>query len=265
MSVKDITLGRYVYGTSLLHRLDPRTKLISLLAVMTALFAGNGWIALCFTGIFCISACAMSGLKPFYFIRSILPFKWLILMTVLLNVVFIGGHILIEAPFPYGGITSEGLSSGLLYGARIVLLVSMASLLTLTTEPIVLVDGVEKLLKPFSKIGLKHHEIALAMVITIRFIPILLDEADKIRKSHIARGLRPDKDLRHKIRSASILLLPLFTSAVRRAENLAVAMDCRLYRSDINRTRYIETKISLKDWTALTISFIFVLSIVVIT
>jgi len=141
----------------------------------------------------------------------------------------------------------------------------MASLLTLTTEPIVLVDGVEKLLKPFSKIGLKHHEIAIAMVITIRFIPILLDEAHKIRKSHIARGLRPDKDLRHKIRSASILLLPLFASAVRRAENLAVAMDCRLYRSDMKRTRYIETKISLKDWTALSISFIFALSIVVVT
>ena len=109
MSIKDITLGRYIYGTSLLHRLDPRTKLLSLLVIMTGVFTESGWTALCAAGIYTCAVCVLSGLKPAYLIRSLMPFKWLIIMTVLLNVFFIGGHILVEAPLPYGGITREGL------------------------------------------------------------------------------------------------------------------------------------------------------------
>ena len=191
-----------------------------------------------------------------------MPFKWLIILTVILNVLFVGGHILIEAPLPYGGITLEGLNIGLLYGARISILVITASLLTLTTEPVVLVDGVEKLLQPFSRVGLKPHEIALAMVITIRFIPVLLDEAVKIRKSHAARVLRP-VGIRDNLKSVSLLLLPLFTSAVHRAEDLATAMESRLYRSEAQRTRYNEIRMTRKDWVVITVSLLFVLCMVV--
>jgi energy-coupling factor transport system permease protein len=262
MSLKDITLGRYIYGDSLLHQLDPRTKLASILLIMGGLFVKNSWYPLGIAGIYTGIAAVLSTLPFSYLIRSLMPFKWLIILTVVLNVLFVGGHILVEAPLPYGGITFEGLNFGVLYGARIALLVITASLLTLTTEPVVLVDGVEKLLRPFALVGLKPHEIALAMVITIRFIPVLLDEAIKIRKSHAARGLRP-VGIRDNMRSISILLLPLFTSAVHRAEDLATAMESRLYRSEARRTHYKEICLAGKDWFTLSVSLIFAIGMVV--
>jgi len=258
MSLKDITIGRYIHGASIVHRLDPRTKLFSLLAVTAVLFSRDGWTTVGIAGAYALMACLLSGLRPLYIARSLLPFKWLILVTVLLNVLFVGGHILVEAPLPYGGITREGLETGGLYGGRIALLVLLASLLTLTTEPIVLVDGIEKLLKPLSGIGIKPHDVSLSMVVTIRFIPILLDEAEKIRKSHVARGLRPDRNVAAKLKSLSILFLPLFHSTLRRAENLAVAMDCRLYQSGLPRTRYIESTLTGIDWAVMTATVLLV-------
>lgn len=249
MSLRDITIGRYIHGASLLHRLDPRTKLAATFIIMGALFAGGMKPVLIASG-FAVAAAALSGLPVSFVLRSIIPFRWLILITVALNVVFTGGHIILDAPLPYGGFTAEGLETGILYGARIALLVFTASLLTLTTEPVVLVDGVEKLLAPFSRFGLHPHDIALSMVITIRFIPVLLDETVKIRKSHAARGLRP-AGLRANLKSISLLFVPLFISSVRRAEELAVAMESRLYRSGARRTRYREIRMTAKDWITL--------------
>ena len=144
--------------------------------------------------------------------------------------------------------------SGALYGSRIALLVLLASLLTLTTEPIILVDGVEKLMTPLSKIGVRPHEVSMAMVITIRFIPILIDEAEKIRKSHVARGLDPKSGFIVKLKSISMLFLPLFHSALRRAETLATAMECRIFNGEAARTRYSETVMRTKDWMILAFS-----------
>ncbi|MHB9027220.1 MAG: energy-coupling factor transporter transmembrane component T family protein [Candidatus Latescibacterota bacterium] len=261
MSIRDITLGRYVHGASFLHLLDPRTKLLASLLIMGALFAGEGARPVALALGFTMLAGVLSGLPFSYLLRSMLPFKWLIIVTVLLNILFTGGHILVEAPLPYGGITAEGLEFGFLYGARIALLVLLASLLTLTTEPVVLVDGVEKLLRPFARFGLRPHDIALAMVITIRFIPVLLDEAVKIRKSHAARGLRP-LGIRANLKSVSILFVPLFISAVRRAEELAVAMESRLYRSGGHRTRYREIRMTARDGWTLLVTLLFSLSMV---
>lgn len=263
MSLKDITLGRYVYGESLLHNLDPRTKLLCLLFVTIGLFAGNGWYSIGLAGFYAITACLLSELHLSYIFRSLIPFRWLIIMTFLLNVIFVGGHTLIEAPLPYGGIAREGLNSGLIYSARIAILIITASLLTLTTQPVVLVAGVEKLLGPFSKIGLKPHEIAISMVITIRFIPVFLDEAIKIHKSHKARGLDPESGLRAKLTSVSILILPLFASALRRAEELAVAMECRLYRSSAARTRYNDMDMTVQDWITLLATFLFAILMII--
>jgi len=251
MSLKDIALGRYVHGDSLLHGLDPRTKLLSLLFLSSLLFTGNDWRILGTVAAAAGAACMSSGLKAGFILRSLSPFKWLIIMAVILNMVFVGGHILVEAPLPYGGISREGVELGLLYGGRIALVVLMASLLTLTTEPITLVDGIEKLMGPLSRFGLKPHNISLSMVLTIRFIPILIDEAEKIRKSHIARGLRPDMGLRERIKSVSMLFLPLFHSSLRRVETLAAAMDCRMYQNDLPRTRYKEITMNRKDWCIL--------------
>ena len=254
MSLKDITLGRFVYGKSLLHRLDPRTKLLLLFVVMIGLFAGNGWAALGLATCCALIGCLLSGLPLLYLLRSLVPFKWLIAMTFLLNVLFVGGHILVEAPLPYGGITSEGIELGLLYSLRIALLILLASLLTLTTQPVTLVAGVEKLLKPFAGIGgFNPHETAIAMVITIRFIPVLLGEAVKIQKSHRALGLRTDTGIGVKLRSISLMLTPLFVSAIKRAEDLAVAMDSRLYRGAAQRTRYHDTRMMNLDWSVLAV------------
>jgi energy-coupling factor transport system permease protein len=200
MSIKDITLGTYVFGESFLHQLDPRIKLGCLLVFVAGIGIGRSWRAFVLAGAFLCFACIRSGIGPGYLSRSLIPFRWLILVTFLLNVLFTGGHILIDGPLPYGGITAEGLSSGAVYSLRLLYLVAAASLLTLTTQPVVLVAGVEKLLEPFSRFGVKSHDIALAMVITIRFIPVLIDEAVKIRKSHIARGFRPEKNIVSRIR-----------------------------------------------------------------
>ena len=264
MSIKDITLGRYVHGTSLIHHLDPRTKLMCIMIVMAGLFSGSGWNPLIISGVYTIAACLLSGLSLSYLARSVLPFKWLIIVTFFLKMLFEGGRILIEAPLPYGGITQEGLELGFLFGARIALLVLSASLLTLTTEPVVLVYGIEKLLAPLSRIGIKPHEIATAMVITIRFIPVLLDEAVKIRKSHVARGFNPGKGLGNRLRSVTMMLMPLLTSSIRRAEHLAIAMDCRLFRSEGHRTRYKEISMMRNDWAVLfvTVFYFFVLIMV---
>ncbi len=273
MSIKDITLGRYVHGTSIIHQLDPRTKLMCIMIVMAGLFSGNGWIPLIVSGVYTIAACLLSGLSLSYLARSVLPFKWLIIVTILLNMLFVGGHIselniylpaLIKALLPYGGITQEGIELGLLYGGRIALLVLSASLLTLTTEPVVLVSGIEKLLAPLSRIGIKPHEIATAMVITIRFIPVLLDEAVKIRKSHVARGFKPGKGLGNRLRSVTMMLMPLLTSSIRRAEHLAIAMDCRLFHNEGLRTRYKEIRMALKDWAALFVTMLYFFVLVMV-
>ena len=251
MAFRDITLGTYVYGESFLHRLDPRTKLGALVLFTTGMMAGDGWAALAAAGLFVLLACAVSGIRTRYLVRSLMPFKWLIAATFLLNVLFTGGRILVEGPLPYGGVTVEGVAAGAVLSFRLLFLVTAASLLTLTTQPVVLVAGVERLLGPFRRFGLRPHNIALAMVITIRFIPVLIDEAVKIRKSHIARGFRPDRNLAARMRGVSLLLIPLFTSTVRRAEELAVAMECRLFRSTAVRTRFFELKMAGRDWSVL--------------
>lgn len=262
MSIRDITLGRYLYGESILHRLDPRAKLVSSLAVMTGIFAGGGFYALAVAAAFTLLCVAISGIPAGTFARSILPFKWLIILTVALNVLFTGGIILFEAPLPYGGVTREGLSLGILYGTRIAVLVAAASLLTLTTEPVALVDGIEKMLRPLARFGLRPHDIATAMIITIRFVPVLMDEAVKIRKSCAARGFRPLR-LRGGLRFVSLLLVPLLTGAIRRAEDLALAMDCRLYRVGAERTRYRELRMEKKDWAAILMTALVVASMFV--
>jgi energy-coupling factor transport system permease protein len=253
LSFKDITLGRYLHGDSIIHNLDPRTKLIGMFAMMSAIFIGKGVISLSAAVIFTITAIMLSELSILYILKTLLPFKWLLIITFMLNILFVGGQILIDAPLPYGGITVEGLATGTSYTLKLTLLIVLASVMTLTTQPISLVAALETFFKPFKRFGVRPGEIATAMVITLRFIPVFIDEAVKIRKSHIARGLNPKSGLREKIKSAYIMLLPLFVSAVRRAEELAVSMECRLYTGDSGRTRYHEIIMKKADYFALII------------
>lgn len=256
MSFKDITLGRYLHGDSVMHSFDPRTKLIGMFAVMSAIFIGKGILSLSAALLFTIVLIMLSKLSIAYILKTLMPFKWLLIITFMLNILFVGGRILIDAPLPYGGITEEGLITGISYTVKLTLLIVLASLMTLTTQPISLVAALETFFKPLKRFGVRPGEIAMAMVITLRFIPVFIDEAVKIRKSHIARGLNPKSGLREKIKSAYIMLLPLFVSAVRRAEELAVSMECRLYTGDSGRTRYHEIRMKKADSFALILVFI---------
>ncbi len=250
MNLRDITLGRYIHGASFMHRLDPRTKLLSLLLISTTLFSTDSWTTVGIAAAVTVTAMFSSALSAGAYFRGLLPFKWLIIMTFALNVLFRGGDIIFTAPLPYGGVSREGLELGLLLSSKIAMLVLLASVMTLTTEPIILVDGIEKLISPLARLGLHVHEVATAMVITIRFIPILIDEAEKIQKSYAARGFRADT-IAARMRGISMMFLPLFYSAMRRAETLAVAMDCRMYHCAEKRTRLVNIAMTSRDWLTL--------------
>ena len=262
MSMKDIALGRYIHGDSLIHRLDPRAKLLSLFAVMAAVVASSDKATVAAGACFTIFACLLTGLGTRLMLRSLTPFFWLIVITVVLNLLFTGGHIVVPGPLPYGGITSEGIAVAILNGGRIVVVVVLAAILTLTTEPVTLVDGIELLLAPLKAVGVRPGEIALSMVITIRFIPLLIDEAEKIRKSHRARGLRPGGSIARRLHTLPLLFLPLFHAAFRRADALAAAMECRLYRPDAERTSLVEMRFAALDYLALGICCIAAIVIV---
>ena len=255
MSIRDITLGQFVHADSPVHHLDPRSKLLCMIILTVTLFSG-GWKILAGQALFAGLAISVARIKPGYLIRGLRPFIWLVVFTVLMNVLFVGGHIIIEAPLPYGGITKEGITAGMVYGGRIIVLITLASLLTLTTEPVTLVSGIEKALRPFNRFGINARDIALSMVITIRFIPVLMEEAIRIRKSFMARGFNPSRSLTARLKSVSMMLMPLFTSVVRRADELALAMDCRLYRSGAEHSCYRDISLEARDAAAVTVTLI---------
>ena len=264
MTFNTIPIGNYIHGTSILHRFDPRIKLISLTIIVIGIVIGHGWLPLVIGGCYTLSAIFLSGIDIRFLFRSLKPFVWLLLITFFLNALFARGHIIIEAPLPSGGITSEGIEIGLLYSIRIGLLILVASLMTLTTEPIMLIDSIEYLMRPLKKIKMNPHDIALAMVITLRFIPLLLEEATKIVKSHRARGFNPSRNITKNVKYLPLLFLPLFVSAVDRAHKLAISMDARLFQVGYPRTRYTNLMMTSSDWLALVASVIVTLSMIVI-
>jgi energy-coupling factor transport system permease protein len=264
MSFNNIPIGNYIYGTSVIHRLDPRIKLITLTVFVMSIFISNGLIPLAIGGWYIFTAIFLSGIDGRLLLRSLKPFIWLILITFILNAIFVQGHIIIRAPLPSGGITAEGIETGLLYSVRIGLFIAASSLVTYTTEPIMLVDSIEYLMRPLEKVKINPHDIALAMVITLRFIPILLEEATKIVKSHRARGFRPSKKMIKNVKYFPIFFLPLFVSAVDRAQKLAIAMDSRLFQSGKPRTKYITLMMTSHDWLAFAMSVVITLCMVMV-
>jgi len=185
--------------------------------------------------------------------RNLKPFYLLFLLTVGLHSFFTPGMLLLKFPVLHIQVTREGLYHGFFYSFRIGLLILIASLLTLTTSPMSLTDAIENFLKPFRKIGIPAHEIALMISISLRFIPTLIEEADRIRKAQISRGSRFDGSLFRRIQSVIPIIIPLFISTFRRANDLAVAMDARCYRGGVGRTQYFVLKYRPQDYIALSI------------
>lgn len=255
-----LTLGRYAPRDSIIHRLDPRTKMLSLFCLMGLAFFIVGLDMLLAFGLLLCALYPVARISLKLLFGNIRSFFWLLFLTFVLHGFFTEGRVLFSVPLPLYGFdcTLEGLRNGLFYGLRIILLISMANLLTLTTTPMSLTDGLEKLLNPFRKLGLPAHEIAMMMSISMRFIPILLEESERIQKAQMSRGADFDGPLLVKIKSIIPILVPLFVSAFRKANDLALAMDARCYRGGINRSSYQILSFESADYVCfLTVGFLF--------
>ena len=248
--LKDITLGQYFPGNTIVHRLDPRTKLVCVLLYFIALFTANGvWSVLLVFSTLMFSV-AVSRIKPRALLKGMKPLRMILILTFLLNLFFTQGDTVL-LQFWVIRITKEALLQAIFFSLRLVFLVTGTSILTLTTSPVSLSDGLEILLSPLKKIHFPAHELAMMMTIALRFIPTLLEETDKIMKAQTARGADFESgNLLTRAKAMVPLLVPLFVSAFRRAGDLAMAMESRCYHGGEGRTRLRVLKMTRNDlWT----------------
>jgi energy-coupling factor transport system permease protein len=234
MSLK-LTMGQYIPGESLLHRLDPRIKVACVLVVAVAVLFASGWAGFVPAALLTAAAIALSGFSPRFIIGG-LRSLWLILtVTFLLQLLLTPGELLLAlGPLK---ISWEGLEAGSQLFLRLALLIFLASLLTQTTSPVSLTAGLESVLSPLTRLGVPAHELAMMMTIALGFIPTLLQEADILVKAQRSRGAGLEGGPAGWLRNMLPLLVPLFAGALRRAEDLATAMEARCYRGGANRTR----------------------------
>ena len=260
--LRDITLGQYYPGKSWVHRLDPRIKIIATLLFIIELFIVDNFIGFVIAGGVLAVVIAVSKVPVGYIMRGLKPIILILVFTFALNMFMVDGTILWQWKFLK--ITEEGLRLAVFMAIRLILLLMGSSLLTLCTRPLALTDGIERLLSPFSRIGLPAHDIAMMMTIALRFIPTLLEEADKIIKAQQARGADFESgNLMHRVKSLIPVLVPLFVSALRIAMDLAMAMEARCYRGGENRTRMHEMKCKKRDSAAAAMMVIFAAVIVI--
>ena len=245
--LKDITLGQYYPMNSFVHRIDPRIKILTTILYIVMIFCIQNPI-----GFFCLFVCNLalvffSKLRILSILNAIKPVLFLVVFTAVINIFLTNGNDYLFK-WKYISITYTGVKAAILMAIRIVLLVSFTSILTFTTSPIRLTDGIEALLKPFSKLGLPSHELAMMMTIALRFIPTLLEETDKIILAQKSRGADFESgNLIKRSKSLIPILVPLFINSFRRADELATAMECRCYRGGENRTKLQELHIKRTD------------------
>ncbi len=248
MALKDITLGQYFPGNSPIHRLDPRTKLIGVVCYIVALFLSKWWITYAIMFLVLILAIKISTIAPKAIIKGMRPVVIILIFTGVLNMLYYPGeHTFVS--FWVFTISLEGIIHAFLMIVRIMLLISCTFLLTYTTSPLSLTDGLESLLRPLKKIKVPVHELSMMMSIALRFIPTLIEETDKIMSAQRARGADFDTgNLFQKAKSLIPLLVPLFISAFRRADELATAMESRCYHGGEGRTRMKQLRFHSSDW-----------------
>ena len=249
--MEKMIFGRYIPGDSVVHRLDPRSKLLFVFAFIVIVFLANNAVTYGLLLAFTLGVILLSRIKMYFLINGLKPVIFLMIFTFLLHVLFTReGDVLLDLGLLK--IHEEGLKQGIFISIRFLVLVFMTTVLTLTTSPISITDGVETLLNPFKKVKLPVHELALMMSISLRFIPTLMDETDKIMKAQMARGSDLSAGpMKERLKAVVPLLVPLFVSAFKRAEDLATAMEVRGYRGGEGRTRYRQLKWDLGDTLAL--------------
>lgn len=259
--IRDITLGQYYPGKSLIHRLDARTKIIATLLYIIELFIVNNFWGFLIAGAALFAVIALSKVPVKFIFRGLTAVFLIIAFTVILNMFMVDGRVLWQWKFLK--ITYEGISRAAFMAVRLVLLIIGTSMMTLTTKPIELTDGIEKLLSPLSKIGFPSHEVALMMTIALRFIPTLMEETDKIIKAQQARGADFESgNLLQRAKSLIPILIPLFVSSFRIAQDLALAMESRCYHGGKGRTRMNEIRFHRGDAVSAVLMVIFLAVII---
>ena len=251
--LSDITLGRYVQGRSRVHRLDPRTKIVCAVILMVSLLGSHSAISLCCTMGLIVAFTRLAGLPT----GNLKPVAPLLLLTVCLHAWVTPGQIIAVVPWGLGELTRQGLMEGIYLATRFAAFVLGTALLTLTTSPLELADGLESILGPLRRFRFPVHEFAMTITIALRFVPILIDEADRLKKAQAARGADFGGGPIKRVRSLLPLLMPLFVSAFTRADRLALAMEARCYRSNSERTRYRILAFTTADIVAVTLVIIF--------
>lgn len=233
-----LLLGRYLQGDSFIHRLDPRTKFLATFLFIIIVFLANNWLTYFILAVFTMIALLASKIPMSFFWNGVKPLLWVILFTVVLQMVFTtGGDVYVEWAFIK--ITSYGVINAIFIFLRFMFIIFISTLMTLTTPPLQIADAMESIMKPLGKIGVPVHEIALMLSIALRFVPTLMDEAQKIMNAQRARGVDfGEGNLFEQMKAIIPILIPLFVSSFNRAEDLATAMEARGYQGGTGRSKY---------------------------
>ena len=262
--LRDITIGQYFPGDSIIHKLDPRFKIVITFLYIIMLFSGGNYICLAVGAVFTFGVILLSRIPLKMFFKSVKPLLIFLIITALLNLFLMTtGDVLWEWKFLK--ITDKGLETSIFMIVRIVLLVMGSSVLTYTTSPITLTDAIERLLSPLRKIKFPVHELAMMMSIALRFIPTLIEETDKIMSAQKARGAEIDTgSFTTRAKNLISILVPLFISAFRRADELATALECRCYHGGEGRTRLRQLQSAPRDYIALAVTVFFLVLVIVL-
>lgn len=259
--IKDITIGQYFPGNSVIHRLDARVKLVLTLALIIAIFICKNVVSLGTVVLATVLLIAVSRISLKTVFKSVKPLAIIIIITSLLNLFYGQGEPLVE--LGRFKITQSGIETAVFMTVRIISLVIISSMLTYTTSPTELTDGLERLLKPMKLVKLDPHSLSMTMTIALRFIPTLIEEIDKIMSAQKSRGADLDSGgLIRRARALVPVLIPLFVSAFRRASELAYAMECRCYRGGEGRTKMKVMKMAPRDYISVAVVIVFIAGLI---
>lgn len=262
--LKDITLGQFFPGTSFIHRLDPRTKLVMLVVYIVALFVAESWISYGVMLAFLLICILISRIPFKSIVNGLKPMVMILIFTAALNVFMTQGDT-VWVHWYFIKITKEGVIRAIFMSVRILMLVAGTFLMTYTTSPIALTDGLESLLSPLKKLKLPVHELAMMMCIALRFIPTLIEETDKIMSAQKARGADFETGgLIQRVKALVPVLIPLFVSSFRRADELATAMECRCYHGGEGRTKMKILRYSRLDLEAYAVGVVLLAGIIIL-
>lgn len=262
--IKDITIGQYFPGNSFVHKLDPRAKLIITVLFMVLIFMCENFYSLAFMLVLLTAVIAVSKVPFKMFFKSLKPIVPIVIFTTILNIFYVtGGTVLFSWRFIT--ISTKGIFTALFMAVRIVALIISSSLLTYTTTPTMLTDGLERLLSPLNKLHIQVHTLAMIMTLALRFIPTLIEEVDKIMNAQKARGADLESgNILQRAKALVPILVPLFVSSIRRAYELAFAMECRCYSGGEGRTRMKKMKFGLNESVTVLLAVVSIAAVVLI-